>query len=73
MRERADVVLSVNERKGAVQVATGLLERRMKHVSAETEQESTATSVTGEATGEASATAVTAIEVTEASEKEDTK
>ncbi len=38
MRERADVVLTVTERKGAVEVATGLLERRMKHVSSEAEQ-----------------------------------
>ena len=79
MRERADVVLSVNERKGAVQVATGLLERRMKHVSAETEQESTPSTAASEANSEAGVTATTttatttASEVIEASEKEDTK
>lgn len=39
MRERADVVLTVTERKGAVEVATGLLERRMKHVSSEADQD----------------------------------
>jgi hypothetical protein len=67
MRERADVVLTATERTGAVAVATGLLERRMKHVSSETEQENAASGETSGATTEAAPAGV------EAAEKEDPK
>ena len=67
MRERADVVLTATERTGAVAVATGLLERRMKHVSSETEQENAASGETSGATTEAAPAGI------EAAEKEDPK
>jgi DNA repair exonuclease SbcCD nuclease subunit len=69
MRERAEVVLTATERTGAVAVATGLLERRMKHVSSEAEQENT------DGTGESEAPALdtTTGEVAGNEEKEDTK